>query len=160
MNFLSFDSSVFIFFVFCISSNNLNSISCDICLSFKSRHLELLCKIIIQLSSTGILIGLWAKGPTCNFTEQLLFLHSWEWLLLIIYLISAIKKLQEEKLKKLGLRSFFLVSSNGWNVLYLASSKSRKNYSISLKSLWIQLQWKLVKAVSDFFLIIYRSLGI
>ena len=46
-NFLSFDSRVFIFFVFCILSNKLNSIFCHICLSYKSRHLELSCKIII-----------------------------------------------------------------------------------------------------------------
>ena len=118
-NFLSFDSRVFIFFVFCILSNNrsshrkcsvkkvfleisqnsqentcvsglqlllkketlaqvlscefceiskntfliehlgttdslekLNSISCGICLLFKSRHLGLFCKAIIQLFST------------------------------------------------------------------------------------------------------------
>ena len=59
-NFLSFDSCVFIFFVFCISSSNgnkLNSISCGICLSFKSRHLELFCKINIQLFSIGIFLG-------------------------------------------------------------------------------------------------------
>ena len=29
-------------FLFCISSNKLDSISCDICISFKSRHLETL----------------------------------------------------------------------------------------------------------------------
>ena len=38
--------------------NKLKSISCGIFLSFKSRHLELLCKIIIQLFSTGIFLGL------------------------------------------------------------------------------------------------------
>ena len=83
-NFLSFDSRVFIFIVFCISSNKLNSISCGICLSFKSRHLELFCKIIIQLTSTGIYLGLWSRGRPCNFTEQLFFLHSCAWLLPII----------------------------------------------------------------------------
>ena len=83
-NFLSFDSRVFIFPVFYISSNKLNSISCGICLSFKSRHLELFCKIIIPLSSTGIFLELWSRGQPCNFTEQLFFLHSCEWLLLII----------------------------------------------------------------------------
>ena len=77
-NFLSFNSHVFIFFVFCILSSKLNSISCGICLSFKSRHLELLCNIIIQLSSTGIFLGLWSRVPLCNFTEQLFFLRSCE----------------------------------------------------------------------------------
>ena len=127
-NFFSFDSCVFIFFMFYISSNNRSrhrrcsenksilrnfqkftgkhlchsaffnkvawnfilskkifftehlrttasvtnwTISCGIYLSFKSRHLELFCKIIIQLFSTGIFLGLWSRGPPCNFTEQL-----------------------------------------------------------------------------------------
>ena len=86
-NFLSFDFHVFIFFVFCISSSNsnkLNSISCGICLSFKSRHLVVFCKIIIQLFPTGIFVGLWLRGPPCNFTEELLFLHSCKWQLPII----------------------------------------------------------------------------
>ena len=83
-NFFSFGSRVFIFFVFCISSNKLSNISCCICLSFKSRHLELFCKIIIQLFSTGIFLGLWSRGPPSNFTEQLFFLHSCEWLLPVI----------------------------------------------------------------------------
>ena len=90
-NFLSFYSRVLIFFVFSISSSKLNSISCDIFLLFKRRHLELFCKTIIQLSSIGIFLGLWSRGPPCNFTEQLCFLRSCEWLLLIILLISAIK---------------------------------------------------------------------
>ena len=34
--------------------------------------------------STGIFLGLWTKGPTCNFTEQLFFLQNCEWLLPII----------------------------------------------------------------------------
>ena len=80
-NFLSFDSLVFIFFLFCLLFNKLNSISCGICLSFKIRHLELLCKIIIQLSSSGFFLGLWSRGPPCNFIEQRLFLRSCEWLL-------------------------------------------------------------------------------
>ena len=71
-------------FVFCISSNKLNSISCEISLSFKSCHLELFCKIIIQLSSTGIFLGLWSRGLPCNFTEELFFLYNCEWLLPII----------------------------------------------------------------------------
>ena len=86
-NFLFFYSRVFIFFVFCISSSNckkLNSISCGICLSFKSKHLEVFCKIFIELFSTGIFLGLWSRGSPCNFTEQLFFLHSCEWLLPII----------------------------------------------------------------------------
>ena len=33
-------------------------------------------------------IGLWSKGSSCNFTEQLFFLWICEWLLPIIYLIS------------------------------------------------------------------------
>ena len=57
-NFLSFNFRVFMSFVFCISSNKRNSISCGICLSFKSRHLELFCKIIVHLSSTGIVLAL------------------------------------------------------------------------------------------------------
>ena len=85
-NFLPFNPRVFIFFVFCISSNNcnkLNSISCGICLSFKSRHLELFCQIIIHLSSTGIFLGLRSKGPP-YFTEHVFFLHSCKWLLRIV----------------------------------------------------------------------------
>ena len=72
------------FLVFYISSNKLNSISCDICLSFKSRHLQLFCKIIIQLNSIGIFLRLWLRGPPSNFIEQLVFLHNCEWLLPII----------------------------------------------------------------------------
>ena len=61
-NFLPFNPRVFIFIVFCIPSNNCNklkSILYGICLSVKSRHLELFCKIIIQLFSAGIFLGLW-----------------------------------------------------------------------------------------------------
>ena len=72
-NFLSFSSCVFIFFVFCISSNKLDSVLCGICLLFKSGYLELFCKTTIQLSSTGIFLGLWSRGPRCSFTEQLFF---------------------------------------------------------------------------------------
>ena len=72
------------FLCFCISSNRLNCISCGICLSIKSRHLESFCKIVFQLSSRGVFLGLWSRGPHCNFTEQLFFLHSCEWLLPII----------------------------------------------------------------------------
>ena len=57
------------------SVTNWNIISCGICVSFKSRHVELFCKIIIQLFSTGIFLALWSRGPPCNFTEQLFFLH-------------------------------------------------------------------------------------
>ena len=56
--------------------NKLTSISRGICLSFKSRHLELFCKIIIQLFSTGIFLGLWSRGPPCNFAEQLYLMQS------------------------------------------------------------------------------------
>ena len=70
-NFLSFYSREFIFIVFCILSNKLNSISCGICLSFKSRHLELFYEIIIQLSSTGIYLG--SRGLPYNLTEQSFF---------------------------------------------------------------------------------------
>ena len=83
-NFLSFNSCVFIFFVFCVLSNKLNCTTCSICLSFKTKHLELFCKIIIQLSSTGIFLGLWSRRPPCNFTVQLFFLPGCEWLLTII----------------------------------------------------------------------------
>ena len=75
-NLLCFGSRVFIFIVFWISSNKLSSISRGICWSFKSRHLKLFCKIIIQLFSPGIFLGLWSRGPPHNFTEQLFFLHS------------------------------------------------------------------------------------
>ena len=83
-NFLSFSFRVFTFIMFCILSNRLNSISCNICLSFESRHLETFYKIIIQLSSTGAFLGLWSRSPPCNFTDQLFFLHSCAWLLPII----------------------------------------------------------------------------
>ena len=92
-NFRSFDSHLFIFIAFCMLSNKLNRTSCGIYLSFKSRHLELFCKVIIQLSSTGIYLGLWSRDPPCNFPEQLFFLQSCAWLLPIILLISTIKKL-------------------------------------------------------------------
>ena len=75
-NFLSFDSCLSIFFLFCISSNKLNCLSCGICLSFKSRHLELSCNIIIRLSSACIFLGLWSRSPPSNFTERLFFLHN------------------------------------------------------------------------------------
>ena len=48
------------------------------------------------------------------------------------------------------MRSFCLVSSNGWSVLYLASSKSRTHYSIALKFSAVQLKWTLIKTVSAF----------
>ena len=83
-NFLSFDSRVFIFIVVSILCNKLNSVSSGICLSFKSRHWELFCKIIIQLSSTGIYQGLWLRGAPCSFTEHLFFFYSSAWLLSII----------------------------------------------------------------------------
>ena len=128
-NFLSFNSRrVFIFFVFCILSNKLNSISCGICLSFKSSHFELFCKIIIKLSSTGIFLGLWSRGPPCNLTSN-----------------------PGEKSKQLSFWSFCLVSSNGWSMLYLASSKSRTHCSIALKFSAVQLTWMLIKTVSAFF---------
>ena len=40
----------------------------------------------------SILVGLWSKSPSCSFTEQLLLLHSCEWLLLSIYLINKCDK--------------------------------------------------------------------
>ena len=63
-----FSSRVFIFLVFCNLPNKPNSASSGICLFFKSRHLELFykIKIIIQLSSTGIFLGLWSRGPPCT----------------------------------------------------------------------------------------------
>ena len=64
----------------------------------------------------------------------------------------------EEKLKQLGLWGFCLVSSNGWSVLYLTSSKSRTHYSIALKFSAVHHKWTLIKTVSAFFLIIRRSL--
>ena len=54
-NFLSFNSRVFIFFVFCISTEQYLVWHL---LIIKSRNVELFCKIIIQLSSTGIFLGL------------------------------------------------------------------------------------------------------
>ena len=127
-NFLSFNSRVFIFFVFCILSNKLNSISCGIYLSFKSSHLELLCEIIIKLSSTGIFLGLWSGGPPCNLTSN-----------------------PGEKSKQLSFWSFCLVSSNGWSMLYLASSKSWTHCSIALKFSVVQLTWMLIRTVAAFF---------
>ena len=67
------DSGVFNFFMFCISSIKLNCISCDICLSFKSRHLELFCKIIIQLSSTGIFLEVIIKSSTLQLYWKTFF---------------------------------------------------------------------------------------
>ena len=61
-NVLSFDSRVFNFFVFCILSNKLDNILCGICVSFKSRNLKFIFKTIIQVSSTGIFLGLWSRG--------------------------------------------------------------------------------------------------
>ena len=61
--------------------NKLKSITWGICLSFKSRYLELFCEIIIHLLFGGIFLRLWSRGPPCNFTEQLFFLHGCEWLL-------------------------------------------------------------------------------
>ena len=40
----------------------------------------------------SILVGLWSKSPSCSFIEQLLLLHSCEWLLLSIYLINKCDK--------------------------------------------------------------------
>ena len=84
-SFLSFDSHVFIFFVFSILSSKLNSISCGICLSFKSRHLELFC--ILNYYS-GILhrylSRVMVKRFTLQFYRTTFFLSSCEWLLLII----------------------------------------------------------------------------
>ena len=70
-------------------------------------------------SCAGILLGLWSKSPSGSFTEHLLFLHSCEWLLLIIYLINKYDQkirhvknqlityrthhIPEENLKQLGL---------------------------------------------------------
>ena len=80
--------------------NKLNSISCGIYLSFRSRHLELFCKIIIQVFFTGIFLGLWSRGPSCNFTEQLFFLAQL-WMAASNHLNkSAIKKLDRWKIKK------------------------------------------------------------
>ena len=36
----------------------------------KSRHLELFCKVIMQISSTGIFLGSLSRGPSRNVTEQ------------------------------------------------------------------------------------------
>ena len=105
ISFLSIPVCSYFWFCFFVSSNKPNSISCGICLSFKSKHLQLFYKIIIQLSSTGIFLGLWSKVPPCNFTEQLFFLHSCEWLLPITKIISAIKKLGRWKIKKWNIKS-------------------------------------------------------
>ena len=68
--FLTFFSN---FLFFCISSTE----------QFIVWHLFIIQKqafrvvlsIIIQLSSASIFLGLWSRGPPCNFTEQL-FLHN------------------------------------------------------------------------------------
>ena len=57
-NFPSCDSCVFIFIVFCISSIKVNRISCGIFYHSKVS----IQRIIIQLSSSGIFLGLWSKG--------------------------------------------------------------------------------------------------
>ena len=36
----------------------------------KSRRLELFCKVIMQISSTGIFLGSLSRGPSRNVTEQ------------------------------------------------------------------------------------------
>ena len=55
---------------------------------------------LLHTSFTGIFLGLWPKGPSCNLAEQLFFLHSCEWRLPIIYLISPIKNLGRWKGKQ------------------------------------------------------------
>ena len=63
-------------------------------------------------SFTGIFRGLWSKGPSCNFTEQLFFLHSCDWLYLFNKRDQKIwqginqmitRQNLEEKLKQLAL---------------------------------------------------------
>ena len=56
-------------------------------------YIRKLTNVLKRKSLTDIFLGLWSKSSICNFTERLLFLHSCEWLLWIINLISAIKKL-------------------------------------------------------------------
>ena len=47
---------------------------------------------ILKLKScAGIPLGLQSKSWSGSFTEQLVFLHSFEWLLLIIHLICVVK---------------------------------------------------------------------
>ena len=69
----------------------------DFVFSYSIRKFTILLKM--KSDSTGIFLGLWSKCPSCNSTKQLFFLHSYEWLLPIIYLISVIKKLGRWKIK-------------------------------------------------------------
>ena len=50
--------------------NKLNNMSCGICLLFKSRHIEVFCKIMFQLFSTGILV----KRSTLQLYRKAIFL--------------------------------------------------------------------------------------
>ena len=96
-------------------------------------------------SCAGILLGLWSKSPSCSFTEQLLYLLSCEWLLLIIYLINKCKQKTRHvknqiiihhifgrKFKATSLVKLLPFFSNVCSVLYLARSKSRMHCSIAL----------------------------
>ena len=58
---------MFIFIAICLSSNNLNSILCGICLSVKSSHLELPRKIIIISYLQKVFSRVIVKKPPCNF---------------------------------------------------------------------------------------------
>ena len=102
---------------------------------------------------TGIFLGIWSKGPSFNFTEHLFFFSSCEWLLLIISLTNAIKKIWQvnnqiiitmiiihqipkEKLKQLHLWNCCLVFPNGSSLLQcnkLQASNARQ-YSFRIFS--------------------------
>ena len=72
----------------------------------------------------GILLELRPKISSCRFTEQLLFLHNCEWLLLISYLINKSNNsshILEENLKQLGCCNYYL------------ALQSRTHHSIALK---------------------------
>ena len=61
--------------------------------------IKMLTNLLKIKSSAGIFLGLWWKGSSCNFTEHLFFLHSYEWLLPTIYLVRAIRKLGKWTIK-------------------------------------------------------------
>ena len=109
-------------------------------------------KIIIQLFSTGIFLGLWSSGPPCNFTEQLFFAQLW--MAASNYLINQcdqknrqvknqiIKHQIRRKIKATRLVKFLSC------FFKLVSSNSRKHYSIALQFSAVQLKWTLIKTVS------------
>ena len=121
-------------------------------------------------SSTGTLLGLWSRGPPCNFTGQLLFLLNWKWLLHLIntwdqkiWLVKnqiITHQISEEKLKQLGLWGYCFAFSDDWSVSHVASSKSQTHYGITLKFSAIRLKKRNTDQNGVWYFVICRSLGI